>query len=43
MVYAFLIHSLAPGPCRILYCSVFTHDSLVSKFSHRTLVVLLLE
>lgn len=28
MVYAFLIHSLAPGPCRILCCSVFTHDSL---------------
>ena len=31
MVYAFLIHSLAPGPCRVLYSLVFVHDPLVSS------------
>ncbi|XP_078382760.1 AP-5 complex subunit sigma-1-like isoform X3 [Oculina patagonica] len=27
MVYAFLVHSLVPGPCRVLYSSSFVHES----------------
>lgn len=30
MVYAFLIHTLTPGPCRLLYSSVFVHEPTVS-------------
>ncbi|KAJ7383682.1 AP-5 complex subunit sigma-1 [Desmophyllum pertusum] len=26
MVYAFLIHTLVPGPCRVLYSSSFVHE-----------------
>ncbi|XP_020628535.1 AP-5 complex subunit sigma-1-like [Orbicella faveolata] len=26
MVYAFLIHSLTPGPCRVLYSTPFVHE-----------------
>ena len=32
MVYAFLIHSLAPGPCRVLYSAPFVHETPVRTF-----------
>lgn len=28
MVYGFLIHSLSPGPCRVLFSSTFVHEAL---------------
>lgn len=31
MVYAFLIHTLTPGPCRLLYSSVFVHDPQIHE------------
>ena len=34
MVYAFLIHSLTPGPCRVLYSMPFVHKPPVRKFSY---------
>ncbi|XP_027055129.1 AP-5 complex subunit sigma-1-like [Pocillopora damicornis] len=30
MVYALIIHTLVPGPCRLLYSSVFVHEPEVS-------------
>ena len=33
MVYAFLVHTLNPGPCRVLFSSVFVHEHIVSILS----------
>lgn len=27
MVYAFILHTLSPGPCRVLFSSVFVHEA----------------
>ena len=33
MVYAFVVHTLNPGPCRVLYSSVFIHEQVASIVS----------
>ena len=36
MVYGFLIHSLSPGPCRVLFSSTFVHEALVRQLLFET-------
>lgn len=31
MVYALIIHTLVPGPCRLLYSSVFVHEPEINE------------
>ena len=32
MVYAFLVHTLASGPCHVLYSAIFANEQTVTSF-----------